>query len=354
MPGAKSPEVRNDGTIVFRLRAPLANSVSVSTQGESVGFNAEMTRGADGVWSFTSPILPPDVYNYYFNIDGVVIADPANMEVRFEHYGETIGVSTVEIPGTPPNPWDVQKVRHGSIVRSRYQSKIANAEHDYYVYLPPGYDPQRKPAYPVIYLLHGLTEDATAWFTVGKANVMVDNYIAQNKMKPVVMVAPLGYDNLANIQLLTNDKSEQLHNLVVVTDALLSEIMPMVEKDYNISREHRNRAIAGLSMGGAQALSIGLAHPEKFAYIGAFSPAFFLLDSNLDKAFAALSPAMNTRYKLVYFSCGVDDQYYGGSVAFKSYLDGKGIKSEFLKMDGRHAWPVFRRSFANYALKIFN
>jgi enterochelin esterase-like enzyme len=354
MPGAQSPEVHQDGTVTFRLRAPSANSVHISSQGDSPGFDAEMTRDVDGVWKFTSPPLSPDVYNYYFTIDGVVIADPANTQVRFQHYGETIGVSTVEVPGSPPNPWDVQPVPHGSVVHSQYASKAAKAEHDYYVYLPPGYDPMRKQAYPVIYLLHGLTENASAWFTVGKANVMVDNYIAQGKMKPVVMVATLGYDDVNNVKLLTTDKSEQLHNLAVVTDALLSEVMPRVERDYNISREQKNRTIAGLSMGGAQALSIGLAHPETFAYVGAFSPAFFLLDDNLAKAFPGVDPKINSRYKLIYFSCGVDDYLYGGSLKFKNYLENNGVKFEFLKMDGRHAWPVFRRSFAGYVLKIFN
>jgi hypothetical protein len=239
MPGAKPPEVRPDGTIVFRLRAPNANSVRVSTQGDSPGFDSEMTKDGDGVWSFVSPALLPDVYNYYFDVDGVVIPDPGNTEVRFEHYGETIGISTVEVPGKPPNPWDVQNVPHGSIVHSRYSSKVVGAEHDYYVYLPPGYNPKREEAYPVIYMLHGLTEDASAWFTVGKANVMVDNYIAQKKMKPVVMIAPLGYDKLGDIKLLSTDKPEQLHNLAVVTDALLNEIVPMAEKDYNISANRR-------------------------------------------------------------------------------------------------------------------
>jgi enterochelin esterase-like enzyme len=354
MPGAKSPEVRRDGTIVFRLRAPNANSVHISSQGDSPGFDGEMAKDADGVWSFTSPVLVPDVYNYYFDVDGVVIPDPANTEVRFEHYGETIGISTVEVPGTPPNPWDVQNVPHGSIVHSRYSSKVVGAEHDYYVYLPPGYNPKREEAYPVIYMLHGLTENASAWFTVGKANVMVDNYIAQGKMKPVVMIAPLGYDKLGDIKLLSTDKSEQLHNLAVVTDALLNEIVPMAEKDYNISREQKSRAIVGLSMGGAQALSIGLTHPETFGYIGGLSPAFFLLDDTMAKAFPTISPKMNSIYKLVYFSCGVDDYLYDGSIKFKAYLDDKGVKAEFLTMDGRHAWPVFRRSLANYLLKTFN
>jgi enterochelin esterase-like enzyme len=353
MPCAKSPELNHDGTVTFRLCAPNANSVHVYSAQATPAFDGEMTKGADGIWSYTTPVLPSDVYLYFFNIDGLVIADPANTQVRFEHFGETIGLSTVELAGHPSNPWDIQSVPHGSIVHSRYASALAHAEHDYYVYLPPGYDPKRSKPYPVLYLLHGLTEDATVWFTVGKANVMVDNYIAQGRVEPIIMVGPLGYDDVADIKLLSTDKAEQHHNLQAATAALLEEVMPRVEKDYNVSRRQKDHAIAGLSMGASQSLSIGLAHPEKFAYVGAFSPAFFLLDPSVDKAFPSISPRMNSLYKLIYFSCGVDDHFYADSVMFKAYLDKKGVSAQFVKMDGGHAWPVFRRAFSAFVLKTF-
>jgi enterochelin esterase-like enzyme len=354
MPGAKSPELNPDGTITFRLYAPLAASVHIYSAQATPGFDGEMTKGADGVWTYTSSVLPADVYLYYFNIDGLVIADPANTEVRFRHFGETIGLSTVEVSGHPPNPWDARKVPHGSIVRSRYASALAHAEHDYYVYLPPGYDPKRPKPYPVLYLLHGLTEDATVWFTVGKANVMADNYIAEGKVQPMIIVAPLGYDDLADTKLLTNDKAEQRHNLAVATAALLTEIMPRIEQDYNVSRAQRDTAIAGLSMGASQALSIGLGHPDKFAYVGGFSPALFLLDPDINIAFPAISPTMNSLDRLIYFSCGVDDHYFNDSVTLKAYLDHKGVRAQFVKMDGGHAWPVFRRAFSAFVLKVFD
>ena len=354
-PPVKSPEVSADRRVTVRLRAPNAQRVSVSglSADGGPGGPAALTKDDAGVWSYTTVPLPPDVYTYSFNIDGVPVADRANREPRFLRYTDSIGVSLVEVPGTPPNPWDVRPVPHGSITHTRFDSKAVGAERDYYVYTPPGYDPKRKDPYPVLFLLHGLTEEASAWFTVGKANVMADNYIADGKLKPVVMVAPLGYGTTEDINRLYSEKPLQLSHLAHYTDALLNEIMPRIEADYNVSRQQKDRAIAGLSMGGAETMSIGLNHPERFAYVGGFSPALVMLDTDLAKAYPALSPKMNGQYKLVYFSCGTEDGLINGSIALKEYLDAKGVKSEFVRMPGQHVWPVFRRSFATFALRIF-
>jgi len=179
------------------------------------------------------------------------------------------------------------------------------------------------------------------------------DYIAQGKIKPVVMAAPLGYGTTGDISRLYNDKPLQLEHLARYTEMLLNEVMPRVEADFNIGRQQKDRAIAGLSMGGAQTMSIGLGHPERFAYVGGISPALVMLDTNLAKAYPALDPRMNSQYKLVYFSCGTEDGLMDGSIALKSYLDGKGVKSEFVRMPGRHVWQVFRRSFAAFALRLF-
>ena len=355
-PPVKSPEVSADGRVTVRLRAPNAQKVAVTglNPDSALGAPAAMMKDAAGVWSLTTEPLPPDVYTYSFTIDGVAVPDRANLGPRFVRYNDSVGMSTVEVPGTPPNPWDVRPVPHGSITHSRYISKAVGAERDYYVYTPPGYDPKRKDPYPVIFLLHGLTEEASAWFTIGKANIIADNYIAEGKQRPVVMVSPLGYGTTEDINRLYNDKPLQLSHLAHYTDALLNEIVPRIEADYNVSRQQKDRAIAGLSMGGAETMSIGLNHPERFAYVGGFSPALVMLDTDMAKAYPALSPKMNGQYKLLYFSCGTEDGLIDGSVALKEYLDGKGVKSEFVRMPGQHVWPVFRRSFATFALRIFH
>jgi len=355
-PPVKSPEVSVDGRVTVRLRAPNAQKVAatgLTPDSGPGGAPVAMTKDAGGVWSLTTEPLPPDIYTYSFNIDGVSVPDRANVVPRFLRYTDSVGMSMVEVPGSPANPWDVRPVPHGSITHTQYNSRAVGAERDYYVYTPPGYDPKRKNPYPVIFLLHGLTEEASAWFTVGKANVIADNYIAEGKLKSVVMVAPLGYGTTEDINRLYGDKPLQLSHLARYTDALLNEIMPRVETDYNVSRQQRDRAIAGLSMGGAETMSIGLNHPERFAYVGGFSPALVMLDTDLAKAYPALSSKMNGQYKLVNFSCGTEDGLISGSTALKEYLDGKGVKSEFVRMPGRHVWPVFRRSFAAFALRLF-
>jgi enterochelin esterase family protein len=311
-----------------------------------------MTRDADGVWSFTTEPLPSDVYNYSFNIDGATVPDTANPQPRFTRYGEGVGISTVEVRGNPPNPWDLQEVPHGSITHAFYVSKAVGAPRDYYVYTPPGYDAKRRDPYPVLYLLHGLTEEASAWFTVGKADVMADNFIAQGKMKPVVMVATLGY-GVTDISQLRGNKEQQLLHLARFTSALLDEVMPRVESQYNIGRQQKDRAIAGLSMGGAEAMSIGLGHPERFAYVGGISPALVMRDTDPAKAYPALGPAMNRQYKLLYFSAGTEDGLMAGADALKKYLDDKGVHAEYVKMPGPHVWQVFRRSFASFAPRLF-
>ncbi len=353
-PTVKSPEVSPDGRVTFRVRAPQAQSVSVSGQNppRGPGVAGAMTRDADGVWSFTTEPLPSDVYNYSFNIDGATVPDTANPQPRFTRYGEGVGISTVEVRGNPPNPWDLQEVPHGSITHAFYVSKAVGAPRDYYVYTPPGYDAKRRDPYPVLYLLHGLTEEASAWFTVGKADVMADNFIAQGKMKPVVMVATLGY-GVTDISQLRGNKEQQLLHLARFTSALLDEVMPRVESQYNIGRQQKDRAIAGLSMGGAEAMSIGLGHPERFAYVGGISPALVMRDTDPAKAYPALGPAMNRQYKLLYFSAGTEDGLMAGADALKKYLDDKGVHAEYVKMPGPHVWQVFRRSFASFAPRLF-
>lgn len=349
VPPVKSPEVTSDGRVTFRVRAAGAQNVSVA----GAGVAGAMTKDADGVWIFTTGPLTPEVYSYSFNIDGAVVPDTANAGPRAMHYGEGVGASTVEVPGNPANPWDVREVPRGAVTHVEFMSKVLGTEREYYVYTPPGYDAKRKDAYPVIYLLHGLTDVASTWFTVGKANVIADNYIAQGKLKPTVIVTPLGYGITGDIYRLYGDKQIQLEHLSKFTDILLNEIMPRVETDFHISKRAQDRAIAGLSMGGAQTLSIGLRYPDRFAWLGGFSPALVMLDVDMAKAYPGLDAKSSSRYKGIFFTCGTEDGLMKGSVDLKAYLDEKGVSSLFEKTPGAHTWPVFRRGFATFAARVF-
>jgi enterochelin esterase-like enzyme len=347
----KSPEVAAGGRVTFRVRAASAQTVRVA----GAGVAGDMAKDSEGVWSFTTPPLAPDVYTYSFNVDGAIVPDTANSGPLFTHMGEGLGASMVEVPGKISNPWDIAAdVPRGAITHVQFKSNVLGVEREYFVYTPPGYDAKRKAPYPVIYTLHGLTDAASAWFTVGKANVIADNYIAQGKMKPAVMVAPLGYGVTGDIYRLYGEKPLQLEHLAKYTQILLTEIMPRIEKDYNVSRKAQDRAIAGLSMGGAQTLSIGLGHPELFGWVGGLSPALVMLDPDMAKAYPAIEAKKGPQHKWIYFMCGTEDGLIKGSVQLKEYLDSKNVKAEFVKMPGAHTWPVFRRGFAAFADRVFD
>ena len=180
----------------------------------------------------------------------------------------------IEVPGPQPMDWDMQNVPHGVVHHHFYQSQTLGRQSDFYVYTPPEYNPKNK--YPVLYLLHGYSDDASGWTAVGRAHVILDNLIAQNKIKPMVVVMPLGYgtmDMIAHTWTAWNDKELVNRNFTQYTQILLNEVKPQAEKLYSISKDRKDHAIAGLSMGGGESLRTGLNHLDDFAYIGAFSSA---------------------------------------------------------------------------------
>ena len=189
-----SPEVNADHSVTFRLRAPNAQNVEVVLEGAV----SPMQRGAEGLWTATSPVLTPEIYSYHFVIDGTSFLDPRNTHVVHNLLNLA---SDVTIPATPPEPWELQGVPHGVVERHFYTSQVVlglpNNQSDYYVYTPPGYNPKSHQSYPVLYLLHGYSDAADAWTSVGKANFILDSLIASGKAKPMIVVMPLGYGTMA-------------------------------------------------------------------------------------------------------------------------------------------------------------
>src|SRR5579875_1943947 len=184
----RSPEVGEDGRVTFRFRAPNAKEVLVALDGAP---RAAMHQDDQGVWSLTTDPLPPDVYPYSFVVDGTMLADPSNPLVKPIVMGGN--QSLVHVPGPPELSWEVNDVPHGTLHRHFYRSAIAGEGRDFHVYTPPGYDPAGREEYPVLYLLHGITDDASAWTTAGRAHVILDNLIARGEARPMVVVMPLGY-----------------------------------------------------------------------------------------------------------------------------------------------------------------
>ena len=181
------PEVNADSTILFRLRAPYAKEVMLLLDGKE----QHMLKDAKGVWGFTATEMTPDIYSYNFMVDSFIVSDPSNPLLKQGYNGG--GQSLVVVPATPPKNWEVQDVPHGAVTRHMYNSAIIGDLRDFYVYTPPGYDAKRKEAYPVLFLLHGIGDDARAWTQIGFANIILDNLIAQGKAKPMIIVNTLGY-----------------------------------------------------------------------------------------------------------------------------------------------------------------
>jgi len=235
-----------------------------------------------------------------------------------------------------------------------YRSAIISDDRDYYVYTPLGYSPAAKKPYPTLYLLHGFSDDASAWTAVGRANVILDNLIAQGKAKPMIVVMPLGYgapEILSQGFAPSHDASLRQRNFQKFRDALLTEVLPQVEAAYRVSKDRKSRAIAGLSMGGAESLLTGLNTLDRFAWIGAFSSGGVTEDFQAD--FPELNSNANSQLRLLWIACGTDDHLIEINRKFRAWLDSKGIHHTDVETPGAHTWMVWRRNLATFAPLLF-
>jgi enterochelin esterase family protein len=353
-----SPEVAADGRVTFRLRAPNAKDVAVVLGATRL----PMQKDDQGVWSATTDVLAPNYYTYSLIVDGTSIPDPSNrqMETSFGTFR-----SMFVVPGA--DPWlPAPGIAPGAVARHRFRSAIANDDRDFFVYTPPGYDPRRSRPYPTVYLLHGLGDDAERWMNGGAANVILDNLIAQRKAPAMVLVTTLGYG-------VSNGPAgaRSADNISGYARILLDEVLPAVERGYHVSRRRDDRAIAGLSMGGAEAVFTGLKHLDRFAWIGSFSGAFVMWRNAVEpgatsgastpmsvdvfeKTFPALDAKANASIRLLWITCGTADALIGVNRQFKDWLRSKTVRFTEEEADGvGHVWPYWRRNFAEFAQKVF-
>ena len=353
-PPLRSPEVQQDGRVTFRMRAPNAKEVLLARDGAQ---RVRMHKDEQGVWSVTTDSLPPDVYPYSFIVDGVIQPDPSNPETK-SIYRIALGQSLAHVPGPASLSWEMNDVAHGTIAHHFYKSRIIGDERDYYVYTPPNYDPKRKEPYPVLYLLHGFTDDASAWTTAGRANIILDNLVASGKAKPMIMVNTLGYGAPEIVSggfggSALRDPVIVKKNTVNFIAALFQEVIPQVEKSYNARKDREGRAIAGLSMGGAQSLSAGLNYPDKFAYVGGFSSAVVMLDEDFARAFPTVDRKINSQLRVLWVACGTEDFLIDSNRKFKAWLKAKDISFTPIETPGAHTWIVWRRNLTEFAPLLF-
>jgi enterochelin esterase-like enzyme len=357
-PRVVSPEVHADRRVTLRLLAPRADTVRVTGEILDGGRPAAMARDSAGVWSVTVGPLAPDVYTYAFNVDGVNTPDPLNPYVKTV---ASSGLATqVEVPGDGPQYYDARAVPHGLVSILQYDSKSLGVPRTAWVYTPPGYA-QGSTRYPVLYLLHGVGDTEIGWVLTGRANVILDNLIAEGRARPMVVVMPLGHPR-PSIGLGPDPtaQGEPMAGLgpdmraAQIGKDLLEELMPAVERTFRVAREPDQRGIMGLSMGGAQTLRIGLNNLDTFHWVVALSSA--LVGDDVAGPFANVlgdAATVNRKLKLLHVTIGKDDFLLAGNRRFAEALTKAGITHTYREGEGAHTWRVWRRNLHEIAPLLF-
>ncbi len=339
-----SPELHGDRTVTFRLYAPKANDVLLmGSPGilEAIGKPMPLVRGDQGVWSLTVGPLAPGFYTYGYAIDGGLrMPDPSNPNLELRRWGTT---SLFIVPGADKAVFEERPVPHGTVHIESYDSKNLNVERTVYVYTPPGYE-SGNAKYPVLYLLHGNGQIEASWVGTGRANVIMDNLIADGKVKPMVVVMPYGHvprEIKAASPTPANDPG-------AIEKELLTAVKPLIEAKYRVLADRNHRAIGGLSMGAGQSMSIGFHNLDQFAYIAAFSGG-----GNRTEWEKADPADLNRKLKVLWIGCGTDDPGYQGVKAMDELLTSKNVKHIWNQSGGGHSWPNWQVYLSKYAPLLF-
>jgi enterochelin esterase-like enzyme len=347
----RSAVVHADHSVTFSYKDAAAAKVTLALEG--VAKPMPMVKDEAGVWTLTTQPLAPEIYGYHFEADGDTRLDPGNPHMTVN----LINVSNMLfVPGDSPQPWEPTDVPHGTLDHYIYTSAtvlgLPAHQSAYVVYTPPGYDAKAEKPYPVLYLLHGWSDSELGWTAVGRANLILDNLLAEGKIKPMVVVMPLGYGDISFIRghNVWDDPATIDHNTNLFGQALLTEVLPRVEAEYRVSKDRNDRAIAGLSMGGLESLEVGLTHTGQFAWIGGFSSAVHNLDYTTQ--LAALDPkAVNLR--LLWIACGTEDHLIEPNRKFIAFLKTKDMPVTQIETPGLHSWLVWRDNLIHFAPLLF-
>ena len=360
-----SPEITAE-TVTFRLYAPYATVVTVNpswlnTLPASAPEKA-MSKDMNGVWSVSYPLPASELYYYTYTVDGVRTLDPANNFV-IRDVGNFM--NALIVPGGRGDLYS-EANRHGNLEEVWYYSATNDMNRRMTVYTPYGYDRyNRGKKYPVLYLLHGGGGDETAWATLGRTAQILDNLIEQGKAVPMLVVMPNGNPNqyaAPTLHIPVNPNTKQYRSGFDNYESLTADIIPFIEKNYNVIRDRRGRAIGGLSMGGGQSFYEGFRHVDIFSAVGIFSSGLIGGTAAGQQAFDAerempgiyTSPGKYNRFNVIYLSCGEQDPRLSGTENFVSRLEGLGYKNvSYESFPGAHEWHVWRESLTSYVQKLF-
>lgn len=377
-----SPEVNADGTVTFRLYAPKAvkvevtgdflPTVKVSTPMGEVDQSgvAPLTEGKDGVWTYTTTSLAPELYSYTFKVDGMTYLDPSNIYMCRDIATYTNIFIVEKEKGDKGDLYSVNAVPHGNVSKVWYDSPTLKMTRRMTVYTPAGYEKGGR--YPVLYLLHGAGGDEDAWTTLGRAAQIMDNLIAEGKAKPMIVVMTNGN---TNCEAAPGEWSKGMYKPsfmghrdskpVASMEESFPDVVKYVEKNYRVLKNKKDRAICGLSMGGGHSFAILKLYPNMFDYVGLFSAAIYVKggnnskqplldqmneDADFNKQMAALFGA---HPKLYWIAIGKTDFLYKANADYRKYLDGKGYSYEYLETEGGHIWRNWRVYLTEFAQKIF-
>jgi len=338
-PGLESPEVKPDRNVVFRFDAPSADHVKLRGIKRTP---LDLVKSKEGIWSITVGPLDPGIYEYSFIVDGEPTLDPSNPLIKPEITPDS---SLLEITSGTPLFYQWKDVPHGTIHLHDYFSGSLKRLRRVRVYTPPDYESMPDQPFPVLYLFHGTGDTEATWTEFGHAHLILDNLLAQQKIVPMILVMPDGHADL--------QEEEGIHraNFIKFSGDMMGSILPLITRKYRTVENSAGRAICGLSMGGMQALQIGLNHADTFGYVGAMSA--YVPNPHDLIAPALADPGLNEKLHLLWGSIGTDDYLRKETEEFNALLKEKGIHQQFYLTPGTHEWSVWRGYLRDFAPLLF-
>jgi enterochelin esterase-like enzyme len=340
---AKYPQILPDNRVVFRTKAPDAQKMQID-----LGKKYDMQRDTGGYWVVTTDSISEGFHYYSLLIDGIAVADPASESF----YGMGRMASGIEIPFAGGTYYALKDVPHGDIRIKKYYSKAMNTWREMYVYTPPGYDNSTE-KYPVLYLLHGGGEDQRGWATQGRTDMILDNLIAENKAKPMIIAMIDG-----NVGMQGGLAGFNENSLKAFENELKNGAMPFVESNFRVKTDANSRALAGLSMGGLQTLYAGVKNHEMFGYLGVFSSGWFVNRPEISASHFDLlkknTAMVNANIKQFWISMGgKEDIAFNNCKTMMEKYNEIGVKYTYSEYRGGHTWPVWRHDLHNFAQLLF-
>jgi predicted alpha/beta superfamily hydrolase len=333
-PGQEYPQVNSQGYARFRIIAPEAQSVVVSLGLGGTRGGTPLTKADDGSWVGTTAGPMEEGFHYYrLTVDGGVFNDPGTLNF----YGSTRWESGIEIPAHDQDFYALKNVPHGKVQQILFPSASTNTSRRAFVYTPPGYDKDNSIQYPVLYLQHGWGEDETAWTNQGHANLIMDNLIAEGKIKPFIIVMTYGMTNDVKIGGLRN------FDITPFQTVLVDELIPYIDASFRTLADQPHRAMAGLSMGGMETKDITLARPDVFSHYALLSGGIYAPEDIKDKS----------KVKLIFLSCGSFENPKGVTSAATALKDAGINAVSYVSENTRHEFQTWRRSLYELAQLLF-